>query len=251
MSTILETTPTVDRRPRTTTWRDVLQGAATGQVVMAAFMFLITLVFEGRVDPMPVVIGAVAAGGVALLRRRPGRGGVVYAGVVSLLLLLMVAMFGGLTVFSRPESTFELILFGGLSVVTILGLVATVGAWRRAAGPTAEVAPKVAGAFLGLLVVVGVLAGGLTGSATRMAGDVSVQARNFEFSEETIEVEAGRVAVFVDNEDVASHDFSIEGVVSEAIPGQKAGRAVFTVDAGTYRFYCSLHPGMEGTLKAS
>ena len=251
MSTTLGTTPTVDNRPRTTTWRDVLRGAAIGQVVMAAFMLVITLVFEGHFDPMPVVIGLIVAGGVALLSRREGRAGVIYAGVVSLLLFLMVAMFGGLTVFSRVQSTFELILFGGLLVVTILGLVATVGALRRAAGPAAEVAPKVAGAFIGLLVVVGVIAGGLTGSATRMAGDVPLQAKEFEFSVKTIEVEAGRVAVFIENEDVASHDFTIKDVVSESLPGQKAGRAVFTVDEGTYRFYCSLHPDMEGTLKAS
>jgi plastocyanin len=248
LGTTATSTPDTDR---TTTWRDVLRGAALGQAVMAAFMLAITVVFEGRFDPTPVVIGLIAGGGALLLAKRGGRGGVVYAGVVSLLLFLMAAMFGGLTVFARPQSTFELILFGGLLVVTLLGLVAAVGAFRHAGGPAAEQAPKVAGAFIALLVVVGVLAGGLAGSATRMPGDLALQAKNFEFSESVLEADAGRVAVFVENDDVASHDFTIKDVVQEAVPGQKAGRAVFDLPAGSYRFYCSLHPDMEGTLKLS
>lgn len=235
----------------TSTWRDALRGAATGQIVLVAFMLLLTVAVERRFDPMPVVIGLIVGVGVLLLAKRPGKAGVIYAGVVSLLLFLMVAMFGGLTVFSRPQSTFELILFGGLLVVTLLGLISTVGALRGAGGPAAEIAPKVAGAFLALLVVVGVVAGTLTGSATRMPGDLVLQAKNYEFSKVTLEADAGRVAVFVENSDVSHHDFTIADVVSQQLPAQKASRAVFDVDPGTYRFYCSLHPDMEGTLKVS
>ena len=234
-----------------TSWRDVLRGAATGQVIMAAFMAVVTLVFEARFDPMPVVIGLVVAAGAVWLSRGEGRGAVIYAGIVSLLLFLMVAMFGGLTVFRRVSSTFELILFGGLLVVTLLGLAATVGALRRKAGPAAEVAPKVAGAFIALLVVVGVVAGALTGSATRMAGDLALQTKQFEFTETELTADAGRISVFVENEDVAAHDFTIEDVVAVDLPGQRAGRGSFDLDPGTYRFYCSLHPDMEGTLKVS
>ena len=243
-------TDTVDSPPGTT-WRDVLRGAAVGQLILAAFMLLISVAFEGRFDPMPVVIGLIIAGGVLWLSKGRGRGGVIYAGVVSLLLFLMVAMFGGLTVFARFQSTFELILFGGLLVVTVLGLVATVGALRRKGGSAAALAPKVAGGLIALLVVVGVVAGALTGSATRMAGDLALQAKHFAFSETEITADAGRVSVFVENEDVAAHDFTIKDVVAVALPGQRAGRGTFDVEAGTYRFYCSLHPDMEGTLKVS
>ena len=252
MSTTLNPSPTVDdRAERTTTWRDVLRGAATGQLVMAAFMFVVALVFEGKLDPFPVVVGLVVGVGRALLGGRPGRSGVVYAGVVSLLLFAMVAMFGGLTVVTRVRSTFELILFGGLLVVTILGVVSAVGALRDAAGPAAEVAPKVAGAFIALLVVVGIVAGALTDSAARMPGDLALQTKNFEFSVDVLEADAGRIGVFVENEDVAHHDFTIEDVVMIDLPGQKAGRGSFELDAGEYRFSCSLHRGMEGTLRVS
>ena len=249
--TVLAGTTTVEEAADRTTWRDVLRGAATGQLILAAFMLLLTVAFEGRFDPLPVVIGAIVAGGVLWLTKSSGRGPVIYAGVVSLLLFLMVAMFGGFTVFSRPQSTFELILFGGLLVVTILGLIATVGALRGKGGPVAEVAPKVAGSFIALLVVVGVVAGALTGSATRMPGDVAMQTKHFEFTETEVAVDAGRVSVFVENEDVAAHDFTIKDVVALDLPAQRAGRATFDVEPGTYRFYCSLHPDMEGTLRVS
>jgi plastocyanin len=254
MSTTLDTsTPTVDNRAdRATTWRDVLRGAATGQAVLAAFLFAVSVALEGKFDPMPLVIGLVALGGVALLAKRPGKGGVIYAGIVSLLLFLMVVAFGGLTVFTRAESTFELIVFGGLLVVTVLGLVSFVGALRRSGGGrAAALAPRIAGGLIALLVAVGVVAGVLTGSATRMPGDIALQTKNFEFTETELEADRGRVAVFVENEDVAHHDFTIKDVVTTELPGKKAGRAVFELDAGTYRFYCSLHPGMEGTLKLS
>jgi plastocyanin len=234
-------------------WRDVLTGAATGQLVMAGYMVAITALFEGRLDPMPVVIAAVVGAGAWWLRRgSSGRGAVAYAGVVSLLLLLMALAFGGPATMLRPQSTFELILFGGLFVVSGLGLVAVPGAWRRSApSPAAGAAPRVAAAAIALFVVVGVVAGVLSGSATRMTGDLVLQAKNFEFSKPVLTARAGRVAVFVDNQDVSSHDFTIKGVVHKSLPGQKAGRAVFDVEPGTYRFYCSLHPDMEGTLRVS
>jgi plastocyanin len=109
----------------------------------------------------------------------------------------------------------------------------------------------VAAAAIALFVVVGVVAGVLSGSATRMTGDLVLQAKNFEFSKPVLTARAGRVAVFVDNQDVSSHDFTIKGVVQKSLPGQKAGRAVFDVQPGSYRFYCSLHPDMEGTLRVS
>ena len=237
--------------PTGTTWRDVLRGAATGQLILAAFMLLITVAFEGRFDPFPVVIGLIIGVGVVWLIRSHGRGPVIYAGVVSLLLFAMVAMFGGLTVFTRIQSTFELIQIGGLLVVTVLGIVAAVGALRRKGGPAAEVAPKVAGAFIALLVVVGVVAGALTGSATRMTGDIALKTEQFEFTETQLTAEPGRVSIFVENEDVAAHDFTINDVVAIDLPAQRAGRGSFEVEAGTYRYYCSLHPDMEGTLKVS
>jgi plastocyanin len=238
---------------RTATWRQALVLAASGQLLLVGFMLVVALVFEGRFDPTPIVIGAVIALGVVLLRSRRGRGGVVYAGVVSLLLFAMVALFGGLTVFTRAESTVELILFGGLLVVSLLGLAAAAGAWPRSGRRAAAAwwAPRVAGGVVVALVVVGVVAGVLSGTATRMSGDLALRAEHFEFTTAELSADAGRVAVFVQNDDVAHHDFTIKGVVRIDLPGQKAGRAAFDVDPGTYRFSCSVHPAMEGTLKVS
>jgi plastocyanin len=247
----IETTTTTGEVADRTTWRDVLRGAAIGEVILAAFMLLINAVFEGRFDPSAVVIGLIVAVAVLWLSRSTGRGAVIYAGVVDLLLFLLVAMFGGFAVFARPQSTFELILLGGLLVVTILGLVATVGALRGRAGAAAELAPKIAGGLIALLVVVGVVAGALTGSATRMPGDLALRTKHFEFTESVLTADAGRISVVVENEDVATHDFTIKDVVTVDLPAQRASRGSFVVEAGSYRFYCSLHPDMEGTLKVS
>jgi plastocyanin len=247
----IETAP--PRAGEGTTWRNVLRGAGAGQLVMAGYMVAVTAIFERRLDPMPIVIAAVVAIGVWWLgRASSGRGAVAFAGVVSLLLLLMMLAFGGLATLLRPQSTFELILVGGLLVVSALGLIALPGAWR-ASPPSAgaALAPRAAAAVIGLLVVVGVVAGILRGSATRMTGDLVLQAKDYGFSEPVLTADAGRVAVFIDNRDVASHDFTIKGVVQQSLPGQKAGRAVFDVKPGSYRFYCSLHPDMEGTLRVS
>ena len=258
MSTTLGAAPSTDpvespSEQHGVTWRRVLTSAAIGQLAMAVYLFAITLAFDGRFDPMPVVIGGVAGVGVWWLRRpSSGRGAVVYAGVVSVLLLLMMLAFGGMAALLRPESTFELILFGGFLVASLLGVVAVPGAFRSwPASPVAAAARVTAVVAVVGFAVVGVVAGIVSGTATRMAGDLSLRAKNYEFNRSVIEVPAGRVAVFVKNDDVASHDFTITGVVHKELPGQKAGRAVFDIEPGSYRFYCSLHPDMEGMLKAS
>ena len=253
MSSTLGATPSapVELAGPGVTWRRVLTFAALGQLAMAGYLLAVSVVLDGRFDPTPVVIGAVVGIGVWRLRRG-GRGAVAYAGVVSGLLLLMVVAFGGAGGMLRPQSTFEFVLFGGFVVSGVLGLVALPGAW--ADGPPSSaprIAARVAGAAVVVVVVVGVVAGAVSGSATRMAGDLSLRAKNYEFNRTVLEAKAGRVAVFVENGDVSSHDFTIKDVVHKQLPGQKAGRAVFDVEPGTYRFYCSLHPDMEGMLRVS
>ena len=174
----------------------------------------------------------------------------LYAGVVSLLLFLMVAMFGGLTVFTRISSTFELILFGGLLVVTAPRARRHAGCPAAAAGPAAAWLPGRGRRFIALLVVVGVVAGALTGSATRMAGDFAL--------ETSTSSSTGPSSPRMPGGSRCSSTTSTSPPTTSPSrsrrhrpPRAEGGTGVFDVEAGTYRFYCSLHPDMEGTLKVS
>jgi plastocyanin len=254
-ATLTPAPPTADRAQAVApSWRAVQQGVMLGDLVLVAFMLVVTLALQGQFDPMPIVIGVVVAGAWLSLRRGRGRAGVIYGGVVSLLLVALVVAFGGLATFARPQSTFDLILMGGLLVTNLAGLVACVQALRAGdagadGGRGAVVVPRVTGALIALLVVVGVVAGVTAYSASPRPGDLQVKAHQFEFTRTHLQARAGRVSVWIQNDDPAHHDFTIKGVVSTALPGEKARRAVFDVEPGTYRFYCTIHPDqMQGTL---
>jgi plastocyanin len=227
----ITTQPAADAQPaeRRNSWRDVVIGVGVGNLILAAAMLLVAIGLQGTVDAFPFVIAGVVGVGV-LLARRPGRTGVIYLGVTSVLLFLGFFAFGGLNAAAHPQSTFDFILIVGLLVNNLTGLAA----------------------FPGALVALGVVSGLLASSDPRLPGDLGLRAKDFEFDADTLQAKAGRVAVYVKNDDPTHHDFTIQGVVKEEVPGGKARRAVFDIEAGTYRFYCTLHPdAMQGALKVS
>lgn len=84
---------------------------------------------------------------------------------------------------------------------------------------------------------------------TAHPGDVAVTIRDFAFDPPTLETPAGEVvALIVHNADPALHDFTIDGTVSLDVPGSRTRRATFMVPAGSYTFWCTLHPSMSGRL---
>ncbi len=86
--------------------------------------------------------------------------------------------------------------------------------------------------------------------------EVSLEAKEFSFSEESITVKKGqKVRLTLANKGRMSHDFVVEetNVASELVGPGKSVVTEFTIqDAGTYTFYCSVGNhramGMEGTL---
>lgn len=249
----ITTQPAADAQPaeRRSSWRDVVIGVGVGNLILAATMLLVAIGLQGRVDPFPLVIAGVVGVGV-LLARRPGRAGVIYLGVTSVLLFLVFLAFGGLKAVAHPQSTFDFILIVGLLVNNLTGLAAFPGALRGSTSIASDVTPRVVGVLMAALVALGVVSGLLASSDPRLPGDLGLRAKDFEFDADTLQAKAGRVAVYVKNDDPTHHDFTIQGVVKEEVPGEKARRAVFDVEAGTYRFYCTLHPdAMQGALKVS
>ena len=235
----------------TTTWRHVLRSAALGIVVMVLFLAAVPLVADGAFDPATVVIaGLFVAGG--WWAGRPGKGGVIFTGVLSLLLgILVLGLFQSWKAFAHPESTFDFIATVGLLVVTVLAVVAAIPALdrERLASP-GPLLLRGAGVVIAVGVVVGAVAGLSTSSDTKRAGDIEVDMKDFAFAPRTISHDTSPVTFFVKNRDTSHHDFTIDDLVHQQVPSGVARRVTIdtTLERRTYRFYCTLHPGMDGTI---
>lgn len=93
-------------------------------------------------------------------------------------------------------------------------------------------------------------------SGEREIQEVTLEAREFSYSEESITVKKGqKVRLTLVNKGRMSHDFVVEGMnvtTKLAGPGESVTSEFIMHDAGTYNFYCSVGNhramGMEGTL---
>jgi uncharacterized cupredoxin-like copper-binding protein len=89
------------------------------------------------------------------------------------------------------------------------------------------------------------------------ARTIAVDARNYEFAPDQIDVEAGEdVAIALHSED-QRHDLTLEdgGLVVEVEGGKTAKGGLRLAEPGSYSFYCSIPghraAGMVGTITAS
>lgn len=230
-------------RARRSAWtrllvRAVAVSAAADVAVMAAV---------GSVIP-PVAVGvAISLVGLLLLRRWP-RTAIGLLATVSALLLVSGAPFA-LPHLAHPESALDFVHsfvhLGG----RLLAVVAAIGAWRSASPTTARRLGAVAAGLLVATVSVGTVATLLTGRDAASPGDVTVPVRDFAFPSE-VRVPAG-ATVFVDNEDLTRHTFTVEGTeLSHELPGGAGARFNVDLPPGTYRLFCAVpgHDSMKAAL---
>ncbi len=100
--------------------------------------------------------------------------------------------------------------------------------------------------------------GGSAGpAATAPAGAILVTAKDIKFTTASITAPAGEAfQIFLDNQDSAPHNVAIKdgsGTVAfkgELVTSTQAAYDVAALAAGTYEFYCEVHPEMKGTLTA-
>lgn len=230
-----------------TGWRRVLRFALVGDLVVCAALGVVS-VLDAGLEPMVVVIAVVVAAALLVVVRSRGRAGTIVGGVVTLLLLLLFVPWA-LDAVRTPSSTTDFVLADTAVILNLVGVAAAVLATlHRPGGVLARRLPAIAGALIGLLVTVGLVAGIAAHSDARQAGDLSARTKGFAYVPTSLEANAGTVSVHVRNDDLATHDFTIDGVVHEVLPGGKAERVVFDVAPGTYTYYCSIHPTMKGTL---
>ena len=78
--------------------------------------------------------------------------------------------------------------------------------------------------------------------------EVTVTIKNFVFEPALIKVSAGDTLVFV-NEDTAPHTATDVGGVFDTgnIASGESGR-ITIADAGTYEYFCEIHPNMKGRI---
>lgn len=231
------------------TWRMLLRAAALTSIAVSAFS---VLAFEGA----EAIVFAVLVGAGLLWLRRPGRGGVVYLGVVLLLIgLVGLVLFESLPELAYPASWKVFVATGGRLTTTAVALVATVGTLRRGE-ETSVAARAVAGIACAALLacsIVGVAARLSVSSDERQPGDVLVEiTSDTVFAPRELHVSTGQIAVYVENNDVHHGTFTIDGVVSLDVPAESAQRVTFELAPGRYRYYSELYAGEGfGTMVVS
>jgi plastocyanin len=200
---------------------------------------------EAAATPIAIVVGLV------LLRVGGGRIGTVILG-----LLFANSAFwsvtGSVSNLSHGESFLHSMLPSLLAVFSLCGLVCAVAALFPHDPRVMAKGPRNV-AVASIALIVAALAAAFTGpspTAVR-AGDVRMVTKNTKFAPARVEVNAGRVSVFMANEDLFWHTFTISKLhVNLDVPVGGHRRVTFRAAAGTYVFVCLIHrqAGMKGTL---
>ena len=140
-----------------------------------------------------------------------------------------------------------------LSVASLAGLFGVAGSAVDRRRPVRG-APIVAVGAVALFVV-SLVASQVAGGddVPLMASDLVVETGNVVFEPERLEVERGPLTVVTRNSDLFWHTFTIDALnVDVRVPVGARRRATFTVQPGSYDYYCAIPGhralGMEGVL---
>jgi plastocyanin len=233
------------------TWRRMLRAVALTEVAGAAVLLVAGAIY-GMEFFAPMAVAALLFGVAAVWLPRMTKAGTVFALVVSsLMLVLFGGLFYGWSGFLYLTSWFE-VAFATLTVlVPIAGIVAAVATLRRRNGADAARTPlRVTAVVCAAVVLVGVVGSIVSSDATRLPGDVTLSAKNFEFAQKSLTARSGDVAIYFSNNDAFVHNVKIEGHgVSKNANGRQSIRHVFQgLAAGSYSYVCTIHTDMKGTL---
>jgi plastocyanin len=230
-------------------WRR-LQILAT---VAALVSFVAPMVIELSLEPFLLAMAAPFAVGLLLALKWP-RVAAVWLGVVSLAVLLFSAPFLG-EALTHPESAVDFLPLALFALATLVGAVTAIPALREIRGGHQTRVPRrvaTASAVLFLAATAWSLAAyaGLE-DASSQPGDIMVTTEDFAFAPKAVSTDAGTIGVAVTNHDNTRHTFSITELgVELSLPPGTTQRVTFTAEPGTYTFFCSPHPDMQGELVA-
>jgi plastocyanin len=90
------------------------------------------------------------------------------------------------------------------------------------------------------------------------AGDaIVIVAKDLQFQTAAVTVPAGKpVEIVLDNQEGAPHNIAVKDAAAtevfkgEIVSSSKVSNAIPALAAGTYTFWCEVHPSMQGTITA-
>ena len=100
--------------------------------------------------------------------------------------------------------------------------------------------------FLANVVFAGVAAL-LLAATPAQAADAAVKIGNFTFGPQELKVKAGTTVTWTNEDDIPHTIVSISNFRSKALDSDDKFSFTFTTP-GTYKYFCSLHPHMTGTI---
>ena len=110
----------------------------------------------------------------------------------------------------------------------------------------------IAGLAIPLMIVVALL---LTGSGAVKANaqqapakNVEIKIDNFSFAPGTFTVAAGTTVTWVNHDDIPHTAVSTDGVFKSKVMDTDEKFSYTFTKAGTYPYFCSIHPKMTGTI---
>jgi plastocyanin len=236
-----------ETRVRRTGWYVLVRWSAIGLILVHGAIAVARFDREAGLAAIGLIVGLV----VLRWRRRPG----------VVLLGLQFANAGFWTVLatlsniSHGDGFVHTMIPAVIAVLSLVGLVSAIAELFIPPAPTARLRGPRFVAIGAIVILVAAVVGSFLGPerASAQSGDLRVTTENLEFEPKTIEVRAGRVAVFAENEDLFWHTFTIPELdVDLKLSEGARRRAEFEATAGRYAFKCTIpghtQAGMKGTL---
>jgi len=95
--------------------------------------------------------------------------------------------------------------------------------------------------------VAGVAIAFLLGATPALAADVTVKIGNFTFGPQDVKVKAGTTVTWTNEDDIPHTVVSPNNFRSKVLDTDQTYSFTFTTP-GTFKYFCSLHPHMTGTV---
>lgn len=96
-------------------------------------------------------------------------------------------------------------------------------------------------------VVAGVAALLVLAATPALAADVAVKIGNFTFGPQELKVKSGTTVTWTNEDDIPHTVVSVNNFRSKALDSDEKFSFTFATP-GTYKYFCSLHPHMTGTI---